>query len=192
MPYSFDACGVYAIINTTSRRCYIGQSRRTKKRLSDHFNLLRSGRHPNPYLQNAYKKYGPESFHSEIVALCTDPEDLDAIEGAFLSGECSYGGMDMYNIAKKPTAAMAGRTHSAETKKKISSSKAGQVNHVTEDYRNRLSEAQNARNARRPEFVARVAEIIRLIEGGHSYTAVGRMLGRDAGSIRKLYLRHRK
>lgn len=192
MPYSSDACGIYAIVNTTSKRCYIGQSRRTKKRLADHFNLLRSGRHPNPRLQNAFRKHGPQAFSSEIVALCEDPDDLDAIEEAFISGNGSYGGMEMYNISKRPTAAMAGRTHSPETKRKISSSKAGRRDHITDAYRQKLSEAQLARNAARPDFVKRVDQIIALVNEGKSYAEAGRIVGSDTGSVRKLYLKYRK
>lgn len=54
--------GVYIITNTTSNKHYVGYSKNTERRLKEHKNRLRMGNHENSHLQNAYNKYGPESF----------------------------------------------------------------------------------------------------------------------------------
>lgn len=192
MPYSSDSVGIYAIVNEASGKCYIGQTRHLRKRSADHLNLLRRGIHPNPHLQNSFRRHGEDCFTIEVVAEVEDPEDLDVIEAAFLSGEAIYRDMMTYNIARLPQAAMAGRRHSEETRLKISQAKTGDRGHVTEEYRRKLSNAQRLRHARRPEFLDRVNRIVSLIESGLSYAETARTIGSDTSSVRKLFLKYRK
>jgi group I intron endonuclease len=85
MPYKIDSCGVYKIVNTVTGQCYVGQSQRVKKRLKEHFRLLRGNKHTNPHLQNAYNKYGADAFYGALEVECEDLNELDALEEAFLN-----------------------------------------------------------------------------------------------------------
>ena len=61
--------GVYAICNLFDGRAtaYIGSSKDIERRWRDHVALLRSGRHPNPYLQAAWDKYGEAAFEFYVI-----------------------------------------------------------------------------------------------------------------------------
>lgn len=59
--------GVYKIENTVSGKFYIGSSVNMQKRWHNHLYALRRGLHPNRHLQNAWKKYGNESFLFSVV-----------------------------------------------------------------------------------------------------------------------------
>jgi len=65
--------GVYQIVNIINGHKYIGSSTNLKKRLGVHKNMLKSDKHDNPHLQNAWNKYGKENFKFEIICSC--PED---------------------------------------------------------------------------------------------------------------------
>lgn len=70
-----DGRGIYAIMHIDSSKVYIGQSGTIRTRALRHMNELRKGIHINAKLQNAYNKYGAESF--KIITLeVTDDENL--------------------------------------------------------------------------------------------------------------------
>jgi group I intron endonuclease len=54
--------GIYKIINRTNGKYYIGSSNNIKRRWIDHKKMLKGNRHDNQYLQNAWNKYGENSF----------------------------------------------------------------------------------------------------------------------------------
>lgn len=62
--------GIYKITCSGNNKSYIGQSVSIKRRWRDHLAELRRGAHYNNYLQNAFNKYGEESFSFEILELC--------------------------------------------------------------------------------------------------------------------------
>lgn len=62
--------GIYKIVNNINSKCYIGSSIDTKRRLEDHFKLLRKNKHHNPHLQASYNKYGEENFTCSIIEYC--------------------------------------------------------------------------------------------------------------------------
>jgi len=69
--------GVYQIRNTTNEKIYIGSSAGRDglpRRWIDHRKELRGSYHKNQYLQNAWNKYGEDTFIFEILLIC-DPED---------------------------------------------------------------------------------------------------------------------
>ena len=68
--------GIYAIIHTTSGRCYVGQSRDLAKRWTNHRQDLAAIRHDNSHLQRAWIKYGPEAFDFRVLERCA-VDDLD-------------------------------------------------------------------------------------------------------------------
>ena len=58
-------------------KLYVGSSVDIRMRFGQHKHHLRSGTHRNRYLQNAWNKYGEQSFIFEIVKLCTKDERLE-------------------------------------------------------------------------------------------------------------------
>jgi group I intron endonuclease len=189
MPYAQDMHGVYRLKNIADGACYVGSSKRVKKRISDHFCLLSQNRHPNYILQEAYNKYGREAFSGEVEVVCEDPKDLASIEEMFLQGLAVFNGTEkLYNISTTAKTPMAGRKHTEATKKKLSLAKKGVVSHVTDDYRKKLSDAQRNRFLSDESFLAKIRYIV---NNDHlSYAERGRHLGLDTSSVRKLALKY--
>jgi group I intron endonuclease len=189
MPYGQDFCGIYVIRNNATGNGYVGQSARMRKRLADHFNLLRSGRHPNKHLQAAFKKYGDSAFSYDFEVICEDATELDLLEEAYLTGDAVFDDTPVYyNISVTAHVPMRGRAHSADTRKKISATKKGVVAHVTDKYREALSSGQIRRRLADPDKLAKVRFIV---DNPHmTYAARGRAVGLDTSSVRKIALRY--
>jgi len=189
MPYKIDVCGIYKIVNTATGQCYVGQSQRAKKRLKEHFRLLRWGKHTNPHLQNAYNKYGAACFVGSIEVECETPDQLDALEEAFLSGDAWFDEPTVYNIADFAKAPMRGKQHTEEAKERIRiSRRATTFDYHSEEYKAALSAAQMARLRADPKFVAKVRYIL---DNQHlSYAERARRLKADTSAVRKLALKY--
>jgi group I intron endonuclease len=86
--------GVYSITNLADGKRYIGQSAGVEKRLGEHKSLLKHGRHKNSHLQNAFSKYGYDSFSFDILCECSESE-LDSLECHWIS---FYGTTDPHNV----------------------------------------------------------------------------------------------
>ena len=189
MPYAHDIIGVYTLTNEAAGMCYVGQSQRVQKRIREHFRTLRLNKHSNPRLQNAYNKYGRDSFTSAIEVVCEDAADLDVVENAFISGDACFRFPTTYNIAEFAKAPMRGKTHSEETRQRI---RAGRKNstfdYASPEYRTTLALAQQERHLSSPVFVAKLKFI--LDNPDMSYAARGRIVGVDTGSVRKKALRY--
>jgi group I intron endonuclease len=181
--------GVYVIRNDITGNGYVGQSVRMRKRISDHFNLLRRGIHPNPHLQRAFIKYGESSFSYDFEIVCENPADLDPLESAYLSGDAVFdSARTYYNIAKAPAGVMRDRKHTKETREKISKSKKGNRSHVTPEYRKKLSEIKIQAALSNPEYRNKV---IFVVENPQlSYAERGRIVGIDTSTTRKLALKY--
>ena len=189
MPYQNEVIGIYRIFNRVTGRQYVGQSRRMKKRIADHFNLLRRGTHPNVHLQRSFKKHGEAAFGYEFVVECEDPSDLNEIEAAAIRGELYFDERrGLYNIALEPVKAMAGRRHSDETRRKISQSKRNGTWKPDGAYRTRLREAQLKRLLADPEYVRRVRFV--LSNPQMTYAERGRRAGTDTSGARKIYIKY--
>ena len=190
MPYAEKVCGVYKIVNLAKGDCYVGQSQNVRKRVSEHFRLLRNGKHVNPKLQNAFNKYGEENFLWSVEVTCEDPKDLDVIEETFLKGDARFLEPTFYNIADFSHAPMRGKTHSPEIKAKISERRRkATFDYWSEAHRKKLSEAHSRRLFSDKDFVAKVRYIIE--NDDKTYAARGRVIGLDTSSVRKLYLRYK-
>jgi group I intron endonuclease len=189
MPYKIEIQGIYKIINKKTNQCYVGQSSNIKKRLSEHFRLLRLKKHPNKHLQNAYNKYGSENFVGEVEIECESFEDMDMLENLFISGEACFEEAVVYNIADFAKAPMRGKKHTEEVRERIRlGRRATTFDYNDPDYLKRLSEAQLARYRRDPKFLARLKFIV---ENDHmTYAERGKLTGISTSSARKLFLKY--
>lgn len=189
MPYANDQHAVYRLVNTRTQQCYIGSSRRVRKRVAEHFRLLRHGIHPNPKLQKSFEEYGEEAFSWDVEVVCEDPDELGVIEECFLSEEASFQTPVFFNISHTAKEPMKGRKHSEETKARISESKKKNMSYVKNDaYRQKISELSRERMLSDERFVERIRFIV---DNPHlSYAERGRRLGTDTSSVRKLALRY--
>lgn len=189
MPYADEFAGIYKLINKATGTCYVGQSQRVKKRIREHFRLLRWNKHPNQKLQRSYNKYGADSFAWNIEARCEDVNDLDVIENAFLSGEAWFEEPIFFNIADFAKAPMRNKQHSEEVRRRIRiSRRATKFNYQSEEYKAALREAQHQRFFSDPQFVAKIKFIVD--NPDMSYAERGRALGTDTSSVRKLALKY--
>lgn len=189
MPYKTDICGLYKIVNKMTGQCYVGQSQRCKKRIKEHFRLLRWNKHTNPHLQNAYNKYGAENFYGAIEIECESLNELDQLENCFLKGDAWFEEPTVYNIADFAKAPMRGKTHSEETKERIRlGRRASTFDFRSPEYRATLSKAQMARFHADPKFVAKLKFILE--NSSMSYAERARQLGADTSSVRRLALKY--
>jgi group I intron endonuclease len=97
--------GIYRIKNKLNDKCYYGSSKNIEKRWKTHLNQLRDKKHINCILQNAWNKYGEDSFIFEIVEECelknlfeTEQKYIDTC-GDYNIGLKASGGD---NISKNP------------------------------------------------------------------------------------------
>lgn len=60
-------CCIYSMVNIIDNKLYIGSTKDLYFRILRHFQYLRKKSHPNRYLQNAFNKYGENSFKVEIL-----------------------------------------------------------------------------------------------------------------------------
>jgi len=189
VPYANDICGIYKIVNKKSGLCYVGQSQRVKKRVSEHFRQLRSNKHPNPKLQNAFNKHGEDSFDWKIEVICEKASDLDVIENALISGSARFMEPVFYNIASFAKAPMRGKTHSEESRKKISDGRrATTFDYNSDEYRKSLSRAQHKRVFSNPEYVKKVKFIIE--NPNLTYAERARLVGSDTSTVRKIAMKY--
>lgn len=189
MPYKQDVIGIYKIVNKATGKCYVGQSQRMRKRVREHFRLLRWGKHTNPKLQHAWNKYGEENFEWSFEVVCDDTTDLDVIENAFISGEAFFPEPVFYNIADFAKAPMRGKHHSEEARERIRAGRrAANFDYRSPEYRKTLAEAQHRRLFSDEQFVAKVRFLVN--NPDMSYAERGRVVGTDTGSARKLALKY--
>jgi group I intron endonuclease len=189
MPYKIDICGIYKIVNRVTGQCYVGQSIRIKKRLKDHFRLLRRNKHTNPHLQNSYNKYGAEAFYGAAEIECNDLNELDQLENAFLQNDAWFEEPTVYNIADFAKAPMRGKEHSEEVRERIRlGRRAATFDYQSPEYRASLSKAHMARNYLDPKFMAKVKFIVENPE--LSYAERARRLVSDTSSVRRLALKY--
>lgn len=56
MPFSVSGGGVYALVNRSNLKMYIGSSVKMSKRVSNHRLELKKGKHRNRHLQSAFNQ----------------------------------------------------------------------------------------------------------------------------------------
>jgi len=72
-----NRCGVYILTNLENGYKYIGSSKNLKKRLKKHVWDLKNSKHSNQHLQNAWNKYGEDSFEYGILCICSEIEQFN-------------------------------------------------------------------------------------------------------------------
>ena len=131
-----DFSGIYMIKNSVTKKVYIGQSIHVRERIKKHLWELKNNKHRNIHLQNAFNKYGIDSFLFGIVEKC--PEcNLNEAEVFWISFYHSTSEEKGYNLLDG-----GGNNyhHSEESKQKISLSLMGHS--VTEAAREKMLESQ--------------------------------------------------
>jgi group I intron endonuclease len=116
MAYGF----IYITTNLVNGKQYIGQCRYGKRGWE---NYLGSGKH----ITLAIKKYGVENFKREILAEAETKPELSDLERYYIKQYGAVENSNFYNIADGgyATRGFLGRTHSEETRKKMSESAMG-------------------------------------------------------------------
>lgn len=64
--------GIYLIRCKENNKCYIGQSKNVKTRLSGHKSMLRSGKHSNKSMQKDFDLFREENFEFIKIMDCSD------------------------------------------------------------------------------------------------------------------------
>ena len=141
-------CGIYCIENLVNGKRYIGQSQDIECRWKCHKIELNKNRHHNCHLQRAWNKYGQENFKFSILTLCTT-EELDNKECYYIdlykTTDLSFG----YNL---DSGGNLNKTHSKETRLKISLANSGERNgmygkHHTAEWKKYISENYSGVNS---------------------------------------------
>lgn len=127
-----DSGGVYIIRNKVSLKTYIGSTLRLfKVRFGIHKSDLRNHNHGNRYLQYAWDKYGEDNFSFivlESMPDSTEGEILDAEQWYFDNTKTHAYNKGGYNIGRSAIAGFAGLQHTDETKEKIRGMREGKNN----------------------------------------------------------------
>ncbi len=123
--------GIYKIINLTTGRFYIGQSKDLNARLKSHLRMLRQNKSRNVILQNAFNKYGEKDFVFEVLELINyDKIELDNLEQYYINYLTPY-----YNICKIVNSPSSGLTKEERSKIAIK-------NWQSSEYRNKVMKAK--------------------------------------------------
>ena len=126
-------CGIYEVVCLANDKIYVGSSKDIYFRFRRHIMFLRNNKHINQHLQNAFNKYGRDSFVLRIIETC-EIEDLIERENfwihktnclnksvGFNKRDGASGGTTISGDAHY----LYGKTMPEETRKKISESKRG-------------------------------------------------------------------
>jgi group I intron endonuclease len=113
--------GVYAIVNAVNGKRYIGSSKSVECRYRRHVNMLKNGRHHNPHLQHAWRKYGADKFTLVVLEVAGPDTDVRTREQFYLDRD-----RPEYNSSKN--ALSGARSHGADVRARISTSKSGRPN----------------------------------------------------------------
>jgi len=119
--------GVYRVVNTVTDTTYIGSAVNIQRRLEDHRARLNRGKHANRHLQRSWDKHGEAAFVFESLVECSVETRKDR-EQRFIDAYIDHG-MKIYNQRPSGPGSVEwlGRTHTDESKAKISAANKGRV-----------------------------------------------------------------
>lgn|GEM_PF-1070752 len=157
--------GIYQITNIKNGRRYVGSAVNISKRWREHLRQLEAGNHHSRFMQRCWDKHGGECFVFRVLICCSvesllwyEQRALDALRPE-------------YNSAPKAGSKL-GYKHSAESRKKMSASRPKDFSPMTgkshsEETKRRISKAKTGVK-QCPEAVARRAASLRALNGRHS------------------------
>jgi group I intron endonuclease len=135
--------GIYCITNTITNKVYIGSTVNLHRRCLAHLRLLRANKHSNQKLQSSWNKHGEDVFIFTSLVECAK-DQLITLEQFFIDKfEADTKGYNICSTAgcqfSKRIGPVVGRTHSVETKAKMSASASGKKKKpLTEDHKEKL------------------------------------------------------
>lgn len=146
---------IYSILNKNNGKIYIGQTiQKANKRKSEHFTHLRRNEHDNPHLQNAFNKYGEDSFEFNIIEnypidKLNDNEEWWINYFNSTNPDMGYnlqsGGDSNYTVSeetrKKQSEALKGYKHSIESRINMSNARKGIV--FSEEHKKNISKSKS-------------------------------------------------
>lgn len=157
--------GIYQIRNLKNSKCYVGSAAVSfLKRWSAHRRKLDTNQHENSKLQNAWNKYGANSFIFEILESVVRPIDISNLQWKELilareqyyldtilfasAGDSRFDELG-YNICRVAGNCL-NKKHSNKTKHKMSLAHSGRaytLGHVlTEEHKKKISNATSGEN----------------------------------------------
>lgn len=150
IPHTPAYGAVYLIANTVSGSVYVGLSTNPRKRWRWHLCELRANRHPNPYLQRAWNKYGAAAFEFSVLEECDTLEALNDAE-VFWIGYLRYIGTSIYN---QKSGGGFGGEFSQAMRQKLSRSHTGKV-YTPETCANISRNTRGVKKTRTPKLEAK-------------------------------------
>lgn len=106
--------GIYAILQLSTGRHYIGSAKSLSGRWGKHLSDLRKNRHHNSKLQNAWNKYGESDFRFDVIERC-EVDFLVEREQFFIDSTLPY-----FNLLRRARSALGSKhTDAAIAKMKL-------------------------------------------------------------------------
>src|SRR5260221_4490817 len=156
--------GIYKITCTANKRIYIGSAINLQSRKRQHFSDLHLNKHSNPILQNAWNKYGEQTFTFDVLEQVL-PISLTAREQYWFNKLKPFGRKG-FNI-DRDAGSRLGNKHSPETLEKMSLSHIGKRLPPEQIEKIRLA---NTGKKRLPESIVRMSQA----KLGKKYSPVAR------------------
>lgn len=134
-------CGIYRIINVVDNKTYIGQSVNIAGRFARHRYQLNKNIHNNIKLQNAWNKYGSECFKFEIILKCKKGslKKFEKQEVQKIPQNKRYNISKNYDNLYGKNNPFYGKTHTKNTKKKLSLLAKKRIGNNNPNYGNKYS-----------------------------------------------------
>jgi group I intron endonuclease len=137
---------IYGILNTSTGKWYVGSTTQPRVRYQSHRRMLENNKHHSPKLQNAWNKYGSNSFIFIELDQADNEHELtflehfwtdtyDALHNGYVCikanrAEISPSTIELMKSRRQgENAHMFGKRHSEETKQRQSESQRGSKNH---------------------------------------------------------------
>jgi group I intron endonuclease len=142
--------GIYKIINKINGKYYLGSTKNFKNRWKRHIKALKNNTHINKHLQNAWNKYGENSFEFTIIENNINYNNLLDVEQTYLDNvninECYNNSLNAHSPNKDkfgPLHPLYGKPLSQETKSKLSRALKGKPKSI--EHRQKISQCQIGR-----------------------------------------------
>ena len=135
--------GIYGFQNTVTSKWYVGSAVSLYYRRTDHLRNLRNNKSDHPRFQNAWNKYGENSFEWHILEYVTEKADLVKREQFWIDKLAAHS--NGYNTSPAAGSTL-GRKHSEETKARLAELARQQPKHSpSPEHRAAISKASKGR-----------------------------------------------